>query len=41
LFYLAGVISAVLMGTIALLRIFKPDALRDPEQLAGQEVGHS
>jgi TRAP-type C4-dicarboxylate transport system permease small subunit len=41
LFYLAGVISAVLMGAIALLRIFKSDALRDPEQLAGQEVGHS
>lgn len=41
LFYLAGVISAVLMGTIALLRIFKLDALYDPEQLARQEVGHS
>jgi TRAP-type C4-dicarboxylate transport system permease small subunit len=41
LFYLAGVISAVLMATIALVRIFKPDALREQEPLAGQEAGHS
>ncbi|MDP4621600.1 MAG: TRAP transporter small permease [Hydrogenophaga sp.] len=41
LFYLAGVISAMLMGAIALLRIFKSDALRDPEQLPRQEIGHS
>lgn len=32
LFYLAGVISAVLMSAIALVRIFRPDALSKQEQ---------
>ncbi len=32
LFYLAGVVSAVLMGVIALVRIFNPDWLLDQEE---------
>lgn len=31
LFYLAGVVSSIAMATIALVRIFNPDALSDPE----------
>lgn len=33
LFYLAGVVSAVLMGMIAVVRIFNPDWLLDQEEM--------
>lgn len=32
LFYLAGVVSAVLMSAIAVVRVFRPDALSEREQ---------
>jgi TRAP-type C4-dicarboxylate transport system permease small subunit len=41
MFYLAGVVSSVLMTAIALLRIFNPNALREQEPLRGQETGRT
>jgi TRAP-type C4-dicarboxylate transport system permease small subunit len=41
MFYLAGVVSSVLMTAIALLRIFNPDALREQEPLRRQETGQA